>query len=137
MDRLRSYSPRVNLNDLSARPMIPLPPNRLASSKSHKNGYQTNQSHDISKQLANKYKTGPAQTISKRMYDIKNPNYTDCSIDKVGDKFNVICCPRDNQHKIKPVDPEVWYNEHILRKLVSVDSEQNSFKIQQEILGLL
>ena len=30
------------------------------------------------------------------MYDIKNPNYTDCSIDKVGDKFNVICCPRDN-----------------------------------------
>ena len=30
------------------------------------------------------------------MYDIKNPNYTDCSIDRVEDKFNIICCQRDN-----------------------------------------
>ena len=41
MDRLRSYSPRVNLNDLSTRPMIPLPPDRMVSSRSR--GYNTNQ----------------------------------------------------------------------------------------------
>ena len=31
--------------------------------------------------------------------------------------------------KKNKIDPELWYHENILRKLVSVDSELNSLKI--------